>query len=161
MKRTFLATLFAGVLAIAGYAVAQVTLPPLTPVNQNDYVQIIKGGVGTAQSVYAPAGMVGAQYEYTYLVPVTSFNIVAGNIGYLYLNPAGTLAAGTLTLPANPGDGQGFCLQDTQTQTAITIQAATGQALASFGVATPTALVAGTIYCWFFDKTLGVWIETR
>jgi hypothetical protein len=162
MKRTILATLFAGVLGFAGYAFAQVVNQPQTNVNQNDLVQIIKAGQGTAQSVYAPAGMVGGEVQYAYSVPVTAFTITpASNVWFVLLNPAGTLETGTLTMPANPGDGQKLCLMDSQTQTAITIAANTGQSLASYGVTTPTALVANTVYCWFYIKSQAAWVQTH
>ena len=71
--------------------------------------------------------------------------------------PAGTLANGTLTMSASAGDGQRFCLQDTQTQSAITINANTNQSLG--GLSTPTALVAGTRYCWIYNLPLATWLR--
>jgi len=94
--------------------------------------------------------------------PLTAFTITPVNdVSLLYLNPAGTLATGTLTMMLTPGDGQRFCLEDSKTQTAITIQANTGQTLASYGVATPTALVANTLYCWVYFAAQAAWVGTQ
>jgi hypothetical protein len=163
MNRKLLLALIAGAAGIAGYAFAQtVPVPNVTNIGQNDLVQIIPGGQPTSGNVYAAAGRVGGQYEYSYQVPITAFTITPANgINFLYLNPAGTLATGTLNMPATPGDGQRFCLEDTQTQTAITISANTGQSLASVGPTLPTALVANTVYCWFYRSANATWYQTQ
>lgn len=72
-------------------------------------------------------------------VPLTGFSIspVSPN---LIINPAGTLATGTVLLPANPADGQKLSITSTQTQTALTVTAATGDSV----VGGPSALVAKT-----------------
>lgn len=146
-------------------AIAQaVVLPRVQNITLGDAISIIPGGNTSAKSVFASPGDIAGQEKYSYQVPVTAFSITPANfISLLYLNPAGTLATGTLTLQAAPSDRQKFCLQDTQTQTAITIQANTGQTLAAgtFGLATPTALVANTRYCWLFLGSLSTWTRTQ
>lgn len=146
-------------------ALAQaVVLPRLQNLGLGDAVQVIPGGNTSARSVYVAPGDIAGQEKYSYQVPVTAFTITPANfISLLYLNPAGTLATGTLTLQANPSDRQKFCLQDTQTQTAITIAANTGQTLSAgtFGLATPTALVANTRYCWLYLGALSTWTRTQ
>ena len=160
MKRTIFATLLAGAFGLAGYAFAQVINPPITPVNQNDLVQIIKGGQGTAGNVYANAGTVGDTTQYQYSVPVTAFAItVARGNTFVLINPSGTLATGAITTDANPGDGQRLCVMSSQTQTALTMTAATGQAFASYGGATVTALTANTPVCWFYIANQAVWVR--
>jgi uncharacterized protein DUF2793 len=68
--------------------------------------------------------------SYSYQQPITGFAIAAGNAsGRLILDPAGTLASGTVTLPASPKDGQLFRLSTTQTITALTLSPATGQSV--------------------------------
>lgn len=151
-----MATLVAG-----GFA--QVTLPFLSVLSLRDAVPVIPRGSPSAQSYYATPAQIAGQENYLYQVPVTAFTIVDPNfVSLLYLNPAGTLATGALTMMPNPSDGQKFCLQTTQTQTAITIQANTGQTLAAgtFGLGTPTALVANTRYCWLFIGPLSTWTRT-
>lgn len=155
------------VLALTGVVGAfgqAVVLPRLQNLGLGDAVQVIPGGNTSARSAYVAPGDIAGQEKYSYQVPVTAFTITPANfISLLYLNPAGTLATGTLTLQANPSDRQKFCLQDTQTQTAITIAASTGQTLSAgtFGLATPTALVANTRYCWLYLGALSTWTRTQ
>jgi hypothetical protein len=150
-----------GAFAIAGVvALAQVINPPITPVNQNDVVQVVKAGQGTAQSVYAYAGTIGGTVQYQYSVPVTAFTITAANgTTFVLINPAGTLGTGTLTTPASPGDGQSLCMMSSQTQTALTVTANTGQTMASYGGATVTALTANTPVCWFYIANQANWVR--
>lgn len=147
-----------------GIAIAQVPTPALrVPLALNDLVQVIPNGAPSAQSVYQAVGAVAGVENYSYQIPLTAFTItVANQITFLYLNPAGTLDTGTLTMQARPSDGQKFTLETSQTQTAITVQANTGQTLAAgtFGLATPTALVANTKYQWMFIQSLGTWVRT-
>ena len=72
-------------------------------------------------------------------VPLTGFSIspISSNV---VLNPAGTLATGTILLPLNPSDGQKLVITSTQTQTALTVTANTNDSI----VGGPTALVAKT-----------------
>ena len=117
---------------------------------------------------YGPYDIVGAPAEW--YTPLTAFNIVA-QTGRVMLTPAGTLATGSLTLPLNPPDGATFTLQSSQTQTAITITANTGDALVvpSGGLAALTALVANTVYEYTYflngNRTTGLlprsWVRTR
>lgn len=159
MKTLIAATI--ALLASAGLALAQV--PQVQAIGQADLVPIIPGGQPSAPSVFAPAGAVGSMQSYSYQVPLTAFAITVPNLtGLLYLNPAGTLATGALTMMANASDGQIFCLEDTQVQTALTISANTGQTmLTSIGLGALTALAANTRYCWFYNKPLAGWIRTQ
>lgn len=160
MKRTLFAALFAGVLGLAGYAIAQVTTPPIVPTGQADVVQVVKGGAGTSANTYAYVGTIGGSEEYQYSVPLTAFTITANNqTTFLIINPAGTLATGTITTAASPGDGQKLCVMSSQTQTALTMTANTGQAFASYGGATVTALTANTPVCWFYIANQAVWVR--
>lgn len=76
---------------------------------------------------------------FDFYVPLTGFSI-APQTSQLVLNPAGTLATGTVLLPLNPADGQRMRVSSTQTQTAITFTANTGDSI----VGSITALVANT-----------------
>ncbi len=161
MKRTLLSAV--ALLALAGsFAIGQVSAPMLPSLNQNDITNVVPYGVGTAQQQYVNIGQISSLEGYSYQVPLTAFTITSPNgIGRLYLNPAGTLATGTLTMMAQPSDGQRFCLEDSQTQTAITISANTGQTLTSstYGLTTPTALTANTSYCWLYFKSQAAWVR--
>jgi hypothetical protein len=157
MKKILLAAAF-GLFGLISSASAQVTVPQVPQVNKGDLFLDVIGGQPTARGAYATAPQIGGIEGYSYQVPLTAFALTPGNaVTYLYLNPAGTLATGTVTLPAAPGDGQRFCLSSTQTQTAITISANTGQSLG--GIAVPTALVATTRYCWFWNAPLATWLR--
>lgn len=148
-------------LAFAGLAVAQsVPVPFIGAMNQSDTVQVIPLGQPSAQSVYAPSAALGGVQAYNYSVPVTAFSLTVPRfVSDMYINPAGTLATGTFTMMANPADGQRACFQSTQTQTAVTITANTGQTISSAGLATITAMTANTRYCWFYVKSLAAWIR--
>lgn len=85
-----------------------------------------------------------ADQSYSLQVPITGFAITVGNnISTLLLNPAGTLATGTITMPATPVDGQIVRLATTQTVTALTLNANAGQTI-SGNVATLTAAAPAT-----------------
>jgi len=85
-------------------------------------------------------------------VPTTGFSItVADNISALILNPAGTLATGTITMPATPIDGQIIRFSSSQTITALTVSANSGQTISgapsTMGATLPFAYIyhlAGT-----------------
>lgn len=149
-------------LALAAPALAQtIVLPtpsaPISgPMGQNDVIAVVPNGVGGVPTKFNYAGTVAGQVTYSLQVPLTAFTITpADKVTFLLLNPAGTLATGTLTMAAHPSDGQRFCLADTQTQTAITIAANTGQSLG--GATQPTALVANTTYCWTYIGSNSTW----
>jgi hypothetical protein len=162
MKRTIVATLLAGALGLAGYAFAQTTAVPITNINQNDLVQIVKQGQPAAQAVYAAAGSAAGTLQYQYSVPLTAFTITVTNGNtFVIINPAGTLATGTITTESNPGDGKSFCVMSSQTQTALTMTANTGQAFAAYGLAAVTALTANTPVCWFFIQSQAVWVRYK
>jgi hypothetical protein len=87
-------------------------------------------GYGAADAVSIP---------FDFAVPLTAF-VLSPQTNKLVLNPAGTLATGTVLLPLNPADGQTLRVVSSQTQTAITFTANTGDLI----VGAITALVANT-----------------
>jgi hypothetical protein len=164
MKKGFLAALLgSAALIVASAAHAQTVVPQVQSLNQNDLVHVIPHGAPSTGNVYAPTGAVGGQELYSYQVPLTGFAItVPAHTSLLYFNPAGTLATGALTMEANPSDGQRLCLEDTQTQTAMTVAANTGQSmLTSIGLGAVTALTANTPVCWYYNAPLSGWIRTK
>lgn len=163
--RTFLAALSLTALSFGiGFGIAQVPQPAQrVPLALNDLVQVIPNGAPSAQNVYSLVGAIAAVENYSYQVPLTAFSITPPDgTSLLYLNPAGTLATGTLTMQARPSDGQKFTIESSQTQTAITISANTGQTLTAgtYGLATPTALVANTKYQWLYIASQSAWVRT-
>jgi hypothetical protein len=82
---------------------------------------------------------------YSKQVPTTGFSItIANTVNSLILNPAGTLATGTVTMPATPQDGQTVTIASTQIVTALTVSANTGQTLSG----TITTIAANGFATW-------------
>jgi hypothetical protein len=67
-------------------------------------------------------------YDFQVLTTGFSYTFAAGT-QTLIANPAGTLATGTITMPAAPVDGMVITIESTQQITALTIQGNTGQSL--------------------------------
>lgn len=91
----------------------------------------------------APSTFAGpvAHAAYSKQTPTTGFSITIGNlVETLILDPAGTLAAGTVTLPAAPQDGQIAEITSTQTITSLTVSPNSGQSVKN----APTTLVPST-----------------
>ncbi len=80
--------------------------------------------------------------------PTTGFSITIGNnVQTLILNPAGTLATGTITLPASPIDGHLVRICSSQIITALTVSPNTGQTI----TAAPTTLGLGGGFAYIYD----------
>lgn len=93
------------------------------------------------QTGYGHSDVVGEPFDF--FVPLTGFSITMQS-AKLVLNPAGTLATGTVVLPVNPPDGCLAEISSTQTQTALTVSASAGDSI----VGAVTALVANTRVAW-------------
>ena len=75
-------------------------------------------------------GTNGLIQQYDYQTPTTGFTYTfASGTQTLVMNPAGTLATGTITMPAAPADGMVVTIESTQAITALTVQGNTGQSL--------------------------------
>lgn len=75
-------------------------------------------------------GTNGVLQAYDYQVLTTGFSYTfASGTQVLVANPAGTLATGTITMPASPVDGMTITVVSTQQVTAVTVQGNTGQSL--------------------------------
>lgn len=161
MKKVLLAGIAACAIGV-GVAYAQLN-PPLSmeqQMGQSDAMQVIPGGTPQRANTYVAPGQVGAMDNYVVAVPLTAFTITPANTTtWEILNPAGTLATGTLTMPAQPSDGGRFCISSTQTQTALTVTANTGQTLKGTAV---TALVANAPpSCWRWVAALSDWFALQ
>jgi len=85
-------------------------------------------------------GTNGLLQQYDYQVPTTGFTYTfAAGTTVLVMNPAGTLATGTITMPAAPADGMTISFSSTQAITALTVAGNTGQSI----VGNPITLNAG------------------
>ena len=73
-------------------------------------------------------------YDYQVLTTGFSYTFATG-ITTLIIQPAGTLATGTITMPASPADGMVITFTTTQEITALTVAANTGQTIGGTQVA--------------------------
>lgn len=88
--------------------------------------------------------------------PTTGFSITpAAGVLTLELNPAGTLATGTVTMPATPGDNQQLVVMSTQIVTALTVSANAGQTINN----APTAIAANTSFGYRYNASLSKWLR--
>jgi hypothetical protein len=84
-------------------------------------------------------------YDYQVLTTAFSYTFAAGT-QILVINPAGTLATGTITMPAAPADGMTITFSSTQTITALTVNANTGQSIVSAPTVLPARQAGAYIY---------------
>ncbi len=95
-----------------------------------------------------------ADQSYSRTIPVTAFSItIADNVKTTLLAPAGTLATGTIIMPAIPLDGHEIRVSSTQTITALTVSANTGQTISN----APTTLVAGIGFGYIYNLSNTTW----
>ena len=90
----------------------------------------------------------GGSGLYQYVQPTTGFSQAINNgISTLVLDPAGTLATGTVTMPSAPGDGQTVQIKTSQAIAALTIAAPGGATVTG---AMPFSMAIGqTIDCLY------------
>jgi hypothetical protein len=92
-------------------------------------------------------------------VPSTGFNITVptpvSEQQWMLLQPAGLLAAGTITLPLNTGVPDGTQLLVTSTQTITSLTIALNGAAAAFGA--PTTITAGGFFTMRFYQATNSW----
>lgn len=87
-------------------------------------------------------------------VPTTGFNItIANNITEYIINPAGTLATGTFVMPSEPYNGQRIRIASTQTVTALTVSANSGQTI----VGAPTTLSSSSAFEMLYQASDTKW----
>lgn len=88
-----------------------------------------------------------ADQSYSLQVPTTGFTItIADNTSSLILNPAGTLATGTITMPATPINGQLVRVCTSQIITTLTVSANAGQTITGAPTTLPLGGGFGYIY---------------
>lgn len=90
--------------------------------------------------------------------PVAGGTVTMSSISpSVYLTPAATLATLTIKLPPNPKPGATATISSTQAVTTLTLQTATGGAVAG----APTALVANTaVRMSYINSTIGwAWVK--
>ena len=99
-------------------------------------------------------GTNGLLQQYDFQTPTTGFSYTfAAGVNVLVMNPAGTLATGTITMPASPVDGMTITVESTQQITALTVQGNTGQSLVN-GTQT---LRPNQPYSWVYRLSNTTW----
>jgi hypothetical protein len=99
-------------------------------------------------------GTSGLLQQYDYQVSTTGFSYTfAAGTTVLVMNPAGTLATGTITMPAAPADGMTISFSSTQIITALTVSANTGQSI----VGQPTTMLAGGAASFVYRLSNTTW----
>ena len=92
-------------------------------------------------------------------VPATGFNVTVptpvSQQQWMILQPAGTLATGTITLPLNTGVPDGTQLLVTSTQIITSFTLALNGAAAAFGA--PTTLAANAFFTMRFYQATNSW----
>ena len=91
-------------------------------------------------------------YDYQVLTTGFSYTFAAGT-QTLFMNPAGTLATGTITMPAAPADGMVITFSSTQTISTLTVNGNTGQSITG----TPGVLPANTAMSFVYRLSNTTW----
>ncbi len=151
--------IFPAVAVAALFAVsanAQVpTVPTVPNVGTTDLFQDVVRGFPQVNNYYATAAQINNVQGYAIAVPTTGFSLTfAPGQTYYLIQPAGTLATGTFTFAAAPGDGAKECVRSSQSQTAVTIAGNTGQTVSGTAV---TTMSPNTTYCWIFQASSSTW----
>jgi hypothetical protein len=103
------------------------------------------------------SGTNGLLQSYDYQVLTTGFTYTfAAGTQVLVINPAGTLATGTITMPASPADGMTIRFSSSQIITALTVSANTGQSI----VSAVTTLAAGGGAAYIYRLAATTWYRT-
>lgn len=118
-----------------------------------ELVQVIPPS--TAAIAYVPLAMLRDGAQYVYNVPLTGFTLVmTAEQSVVSLNPAGTLATGTVTLPPTLYDGKIVSIFSSQTITALTLNTSNS---ATFVPAVVTTLAAGSSVSYIYDLANNQW----
>lgn len=103
-------------------------------------------------------GTNGVLQAYAYTVPVSGFNYtVTLGTQVVLLDPATTLASGTVTLPAAPSDGMVVTINTTQEITSFTVAANTGQSIS----ASPTLFLQDYSVAYIYKESTTTWYTVQ
>lgn len=101
-------------------------------------------------SINGTNGLIQA-YDYQVLTTGFSYTFAAGT-QVLVINPAGTLATGTITMPASPSDGMTITVESTQQVTALTMSGNGGTV-----VGAAVQLIPNQPLSWVYRSTGTTW----
>ena len=105
-------------------------------------------------SINGTNGLIQA-YDYQVLTTGFSYTFAAGT-QVLVINPAGTLATGTITMPAAPCDGMSIPVESTQQVTALTMSGHGGTV-----VGAAVQLIPNQPLSWVYRSTGTTWYPFR
>jgi hypothetical protein len=141
-------------------------LSPLTQVSGGDQLPVYVPNNGDARRV--SISQLLQYFQQTFAAPTVATNLYTPGTGFnitvptptseqqwMILQPAGTLAAGTVTLPLNTGVPDGTQVLVTSTQTITSFTLALNNAAAIFGAV--STLTAGAAICYRFYQATNSW----
>jgi hypothetical protein len=105
-------------------------------------------------SINGTNGLIQA-YDYQVLTTGFSYTFAAGT-QVLVINPAGTLATGTITMPASPSDGMTITVESTQQVTALTMSGNGGTVVGS-----AVQLIPNQPLSWVYRLSNTTWYPFR
>lgn len=157
MSRSSLGAAFLSVaLAVMAFlpsAFAQNAGQVQTTMTGKELVQIYPSN--TAAVVYTSTASLRDGRFYLYQAPLTGFTItMTVDQSAVSLNPAGTLAAGTIMLPPTTVDGKIVTVFSSQTITALTLSTSNS---ATFVPAAVTTIAAGASLGYVYDLANNQW----
>lgn len=127
-----------------------------TPVIGTDAITFAGGAVGANSSTIAALSA-----DPQFFTPATTDTVAPAATGSTiecFINPAGTIAAMTLTLPTGAFKGQRLTANFTQIVTALTV---TNTNTDTKGLAQPTAATATSAFEWVWDSVSAKWNRIR
>jgi hypothetical protein len=141
-------------------------LPLLTQVSAGDQLPVYSPNNGDARRLPMSALLSYFQQQFAsptvavnLYVPATGFNIAAptpiSEQQWILLQPAGTLATGTVTLPLNTSTPDGTEILVTTTQIITTFAVGLNGATAAFGA--PTTMAANAFFRLRFYQSTNSW----
>lgn len=141
-------------------------LPLMVTLSGGDQLPIYSPNNGDARRT--PLSALLAYFQTTFAAPTLATNLYTPGTGFnitaptpvsqqqwMLLQPAGTLADGTITLPLNTGVPDGMELLVTSTQVVTTFTLALNGAAAAFGA--PTTLAANGFFRMRFYQATNSW----
>lgn len=144
-----LSLVWSGIGNLSAQNAGQIQLAPVG----NEQVQIYPPG--TAANVYVSVASLRDGRMWVFSAPTTGFTITMTDLqSIVSLNPAGTLAAGTIVLPPTLTDGKTVSVFSSQTITALTLSTSNS---ATFVPAAPTTLAQNTQIEFVYDKANNQW----
>lgn len=141
-------------------------LPLLTQASSGDQIPVYSPNNGDARRL--PLSALLAYFQQTFASPTMATNVYTPGTGFnisvptpvaaqqwMLIQPAGTLASGTITLPLNTGTPDGTEVLVTTTQTITSFTLAGNGAAAIYGA--PTTLAAEDFFRMRFVQSTNSW----